>query len=74
MNNWVDNARMSVINRRMFTIALKSFFGELCILHTLTSMKFSVVGESGGNLLGTPLLGHWEEIKFNSGLQTLICW
>lgn len=29
---------------------------------------------SGGILLGTFLLGDWEEIKFNRDLHTLICW
>lgn len=29
---------------------------------------------SGGILLGTFLLGDWEEIKFNRDLRTLLCW
>lgn len=53
---------------------LNSSFGELCILHELMSIKLSLVSESGGILLGTFLLGDWEEIKLNRDLHTLICW
>lgn len=74
MNNWVGSALISVINRRMFMSNLNSSFGELYILHKVMSVKFSLVNESGGILLGTFLLGDWEEIKLNRDLHTLICW
>lgn len=74
MNNWVGNAPISVINRRMFVSNLNGSFGELCILHKLMSVKFLLGNKSGDILLGTFLLGDWEEIKLNRDLRTLICW
>lgn len=74
MNSWVSNTLISVIKRRMFMSSLNSSFGELYILPKLMSVKFSLVHESGRILLGTFLLGDWEEIKLNRDLYTLICW
>lgn len=53
---------------------LNSSSGELCVLHRLMSVKFSLANDSGGILLGNFLLGVWEEIKLNKDLHALICW
>lgn len=63
MNSWVSNTLISVIKRRMFMSSLNSSFGELYILPKSRSI-----------LLGTFLLGDWEEIKLNRDLYILICW
>lgn len=74
MNYGVGNALVSVISRRMFMSNLNSSFGELYILHKLMSVKFLFINKIGGLLMGTFLLGDWEEIRLHRDLHTLICW
>lgn len=74
MNNWVEYALISVINRTMLLVSLNGFSGELYTLQELVSVRFSVVNECEGSLLVTFLLGGWEEIGYNRDLHTLISW
>lgn len=74
MSNWLENALISVVNRRMLMVSLNGFSGELSTLQELMSLRFSVVNECEGSLLVTFLLGGCKEIGYNRNLHTLISW